>query len=169
MLQAIVYESNTGFTKRYAEILAAQTGIAAYSVAESRKNVAHGSSVVFLSWISGGAVVKLDKAKKYFDIRAVGAVGLAAPTAEREAGIVSHHELSIPVFCLPGGFDMSKLHGMQKIAMSVMIRSFKMQQVTEMRSNDDQMLQDMVNGCDHVSEDAILPLVEWVQIQQTTL
>ena len=64
---------------------------------------------------------------------------------------------------------MSKLHGMQKIAMSVMIRSFKMQQVTEMRSNDDQMLQDMVNGCDHVSEDAILPLVEWVQIQQTTL
>ena len=107
MIQAIVYESNTGFTKRYAEALANKTGLPLYSVAESRKSVAKGSDIVFLSWVSGGAVVKLDKAKVYFNIRAVGAVGLSTPTPEREAAIVSHHQLDVPVYCLPGGFDLT--------------------------------------------------------------
>ena len=166
MIQAIVYESNTGFTKRYAEALAQKTGLPLYSVAESRKSVTKGAGIVFLSWVSGGAVVKLDKAKAYFNIRAVGAVGLGAPTPEREATIVSHHQLGVPAYCLPGGFDMTKLHGMQKLAMKVMIRSLKAQQFTKQRSEDDQMLQEMVNGCDHFSEEALEPLAEWVKVQQ---
>ena len=166
MIQAIVYESNTGFTKHYAEALAQKTGLPLYSVAESRSSVPKGSSIVFLSWVSGGSVMKLDKAKDYFDIRAVGAAGLGEPTPEREASIVSHHQLGVPVFCLPGGFDMTKLHGFQKLTMKVMIRTLKAQQMTNMRSEDDQMLQDMVNGCDHYSEEALEPLAEWIRTQQ---
>lgn len=66
MLQAIVYESNTGFTKRYAEILAAQTGIAAYSVAESRKNVSFTAAVSFF-FLGLAAVLWLSRqGKKIF-------------------------------------------------------------------------------------------------------
>lgn len=169
MIQAIVYESNTGFTKRYAEALANKTGLPLYSVAESRKSVAKGSDIVFLSWVSGGAVVKLDKAKVYFNIRAVGAVGLSTPTPEREAAIVSHHQLDVPVYCLPGGFDLTKLHGMQKLAMKVMIRSLKMQQSAKQSSENDRMLQDMVNGCDYFSDAALEPLAQWVKEQRKSV
>ena len=34
----IVYESKTGFTKKYADMLAAKTGLAAYPVREFLKN-----------------------------------------------------------------------------------------------------------------------------------
>lgn len=166
MLQAIVYESNTGTTKRYAEMLAEKTGLPLYAAAESGKKLARDTSVVFLSWVSGGSVVALDKAKNYFDIRAVGAVGLSIPSSEREAALLSHHELSVPVFCLRGGFDMAKLSGMKKFAMKMMARALKTQQMANQNSEDDQMLRDIENGCDYVSEDSLATLVEWIDMQQ---
>jgi len=43
MIKAIVYESNTGFTQKYAELLAEKTGLPVYS----HKNLKHKLEPVF--------------------------------------------------------------------------------------------------------------------------
>ena len=51
----IVYESKTGFTKKYADMLAAKTGFKAYSV----KNFANAGlydEIIFLGWMKAGSI-----------------------------------------------------------------------------------------------------------------
>ena len=60
----IVYASKTGFTKRYADMLAAATGFKAFSVKELF-NVSQEEEIIFLSWMKAGRLQGLDKVRKY--------------------------------------------------------------------------------------------------------
>lgn len=51
----IVYESKTGFTERYAEMLSAKTGLKAFRVKELAK-VNREEEVVFLGWMKAGKI-----------------------------------------------------------------------------------------------------------------
>ena len=50
-MNAIVYTTNTGSTERYARLLARETGLPAYSLAEARKAVPANGEVIYLGWI----------------------------------------------------------------------------------------------------------------------
>ena len=50
MLAGIVYESNSGFTKQYAEMLSAAAGIPALPLVEAVSKIPRGSEVFFLGW-----------------------------------------------------------------------------------------------------------------------
>lgn len=58
----IAYESKTGFTKRYAEMLAAKTGMKLYRVNELSKTEIN-EEIVFLGWLKAGRIQGL-KSKK---------------------------------------------------------------------------------------------------------
>ena len=51
MLAGIVYESNSGFTKQYAEMLSAAAGIPALPLVEAVSKIPRGSEVFFLGWV----------------------------------------------------------------------------------------------------------------------
>jgi len=55
-MKAIVYTGNTGSTERYARLLAEQTGLPVYSLAEGKKAVPAGAEIIDLGWIMAGAV-----------------------------------------------------------------------------------------------------------------
>lgn len=60
----IVYESKTGFTKKYAEMLSAKTGLKLYRVKElSKINIYE--EIIFLGWMKIGKVQGLKKVRKY--------------------------------------------------------------------------------------------------------
>ena len=48
----IVYTSNTGFTERYARMLAEETGLPCYCLEESPR----GGSAIYLGWLMAGTV-----------------------------------------------------------------------------------------------------------------
>ena len=50
-MDAIIYTTNTGSTGQYAKLLAQETGLPAYSLAEAKKRVFAGAEVVYLGWI----------------------------------------------------------------------------------------------------------------------
>ena len=54
-LTAIVYTSHTGFTRRYAGMLARASGIPAYDLSQRRELPAPGSAVLYLGWPAPGA------------------------------------------------------------------------------------------------------------------
>ena len=58
MIKAIIYTSNAGHTKRYAEMSAEKLGIPAYSLKEAKKQVRKKSDVIYMTWIKKGKLVE---------------------------------------------------------------------------------------------------------------
>ena len=62
LMDAIIYTTNTGSTERYAKLLAQETGLPAYSLADAKDAVPEGTEVIYLGWISAGAIKGYAKA-----------------------------------------------------------------------------------------------------------
>lgn len=65
----IVYESKTGFTKRYADMLALKTRLKVFPVKELSK-VSKDEEIIFLGWMKAGKIQGLDKLRNY-NVKAV--------------------------------------------------------------------------------------------------
>jgi len=65
----IVYESKTGFTKKYADMLAGKTKLKAYRVKELPESVKD-EEIIFLGWLKAGKIQGLGKVRKY-NVKAV--------------------------------------------------------------------------------------------------
>ena len=165
MLQAIVYESNTGFTEKYATMLGASTKLPVYSTAQAKRVLKRKSTVIFLSWINSGNVVGVEKIKKRYDLYAVGAVGIMPSSPEREAGLVTRHELCVPVFTLRGGVDLEKLRGTKRLALKILAENVRSKNENDPKSEIDEVIEGLENGCDYVSDAEMEPLAAWVKDQ----
>ena len=119
--QAIVYTSNTGYTREYALMLGEKTNLPVYSLQESSGKIARGSSVVYLGWLMAGKVQGYSDAAKQYSVEAVCGVGMGSTGSQME-DVRKNNNIpdSTPVFTLQGGFDMNKLRGVYKMMMQVM-------------------------------------------------
>lgn len=76
MIKAVVYESNTGFTKRYAELFAAKLELPCYTIKEAAKNTEKGAEIVFFGWIYANKIKCLKKACKRWNVVCAAGVGM---------------------------------------------------------------------------------------------
>jgi len=159
MISAIVYESNTGFTKKYAELLSAETSIPCYPLAESKAR--EGDSIIFMGWLCAGKIKGYNKAAKKYNIRAVAGVGMQSPTAKALSDLIKQNGLgSTPAFYLQGGLNMQKLQGLNKIMFqtAAKVMSGKAKEGDEEAAK----MVDMVNNVrDYVSPDNLSGLLDW--------
>ena len=77
-MKAIVYTSNTGSSKAYAEMLGAKTALPVYAWDDAVKTLDAGTGILYIGWLMAGEVVNLAKAQKKFTVCAVCA-GTATP------------------------------------------------------------------------------------------
>lgn len=160
MVVAIVYQTNTGSTRRYAKMLGEKTGLPVYDIKSAKKKLLKNAKIIYLGWVMANNIKGLKEAEKCFDINAVCAVGMDA----REAQIKKLREKNrlpygLPLFLLEGNFNIQKLHGIYKILMSVMISSLKK---TENRTKEDeQMLAFLLDEKDRVNEDNLEKALTW--------
>lgn len=59
----IIYESKTGFTKKYADMLAAKTKLNVLQVKEISR-ISQDEEIIFLGWLKVGKIQGLNKLKK---------------------------------------------------------------------------------------------------------
>ncbi len=163
-IKAIVYTSNTGYTKEYAEILSNKTGLPVYTLKEANK-LKKGSPIVYMGWLMAGRVKDYEKAAKLFDIKIVVGSCLGT-TGSMDASVRSSHKLpeSFPVFTVWGGFDMKKLHGIYKFLMKMVGKAIKNKiNKQETKSPEDLKIINMLdNGGSAVDEkylDGVLELL----------
>ena len=97
---AIVYTSNTGYTRQYALLLGAKTGLPVYALDEARKCLTPGCAILYLGWLMAGKVQGYAKANGRFRIAAVCGVGMGAPGSQNE-DIRKANALPLPCPCLP--------------------------------------------------------------------
>ena len=55
-MDAIVYTSNTGSTKRYAELLSQMIGLPAFALGDAKDKLSANAGIIYLGWIMASGV-----------------------------------------------------------------------------------------------------------------
>ena len=113
---AIVYTSQTGFTARYAALLAERTGLPCRPLKEAAA-LPRGTAVIYLGWLCAGGIKGLKGARRRFRTAAVCAVGMAAEVEEAKLRRDNRLE-GVPLFYLRGGYAPEKLTGFYRAMMA---------------------------------------------------
>ncbi|MGM9523198.1 MAG: hypothetical protein ACI3VU_02110 [Faecousia sp.] len=165
-LTAIVYTSNTGHTCQYALLLGEKLDLPVYSLDDADAQLSGGSSVIYLGWIHASHVKGYSKAAKRFDLCAVCGVGLCdTGTLISEVRKVTAIPADIPLFTLQGGFDRSKLKGMDKLMISMLIKGLASQK--QRSAQDDRMLELLRRDENYVSPENLAGILQWYREQQS--
>ena len=169
-MKAIVYCSKTGFTRKYAQLLAEKTGLPVYSVEEAKQQLLRNEEIFYMGWLKAGSVVGLDRAMDCYTIRGAAIVGMAPNgngdlwTEAKINGGTS--DSGGHVFYLQGGYAPEKLRGMDRLMMKFVTRSVIKQLEAKGSSATEQelaMLELYRNGGDCVREEALAEIVEWIR------
>ncbi len=163
-VNAIVYTSATGITRRYAQMLGQRSGLPVHDLQGDVLPV-QGTRVLYLGWMFDGGVKGLAKARKKWDVQAVCAVGMAPVEMAQDAGIREREQLGdIPLFYLRGGYSPEKLTGINRPMMWMMTKK-----VTKDSPKDEQeayMQQVFLSGADFVDEKYLEPVLAWLEAGQ---
>lgn len=168
MVKAVVYTSNSGYTRKYAEMLGEKLGVEAVALADAKGKVNKGDSVVYLGWLMAGSVQGLKKAIKTYDIKAVCGVGMAPPSDEERERVAKQNKMPTEdFFLLQGGFDMNKLHGLYLFMMKTMARIMSKAIGKKVEDGvatdmDKEMLEMVRNGKDCTTPEAVIPVADYV-------
>lgn len=163
-MKAIVYTSNTGTTKEYAELLGHHTGLPVYSLKEAKDMISNGVEIIYLGWIMASKVQGYDKASKQYKVKAVCGVCMGATGSQiTEIRAKNHIPEKTAVFSMQGGFDISKLHGIYKMMMTIMIKTAGkgLAEKTDRTPDEDVMLDMMLHGANHVGGENLKNVLDW--------
>jgi len=158
---AIIYSSNTGHTRRYAELLSEKTGLPACDIKEAKADKA--LPVIYMGWLMAGTVKDLGKAKRRFDVQAVCGVGLCTTGAMlNEVRKAARIPGDIPLFTLQGGMDLDKLTGIYRRMIDTLTRF--MARKKNPSADDREMLRLLTTPGDYVCEENLAEVLKWISM-----
>ena len=163
---SIVYTSNTGYTAEYARLLGEKTGLPVYSLDEAEQKLAAGNRVIYLGWLMAGKVQGYKKAAKRYKVQAVCGVGMGGNGSQlREVRKANAIPEKTPLFTLQGGFDLSKLSGVYKLMMTIMVKTAGkgLAEKQDRTPDEDVMLEMMTQGGSRVSAENLAEVLAWVE------
>ena len=153
-MRAIIYQTNTGTTERYAKLLAQQTDLPCAALEEA--DFPEDTEIVFLGWIFSDKLQGLEAVRqKYSRIVAVGAVGLFS--LEKPDEVKEKLGVAAPLVLLPGVFDPKKLKGMMRLAFSMLKRALQAKGANS--ESEQTTLRILETGVDSFDEAALAPLI----------
>lgn len=159
-LSAIVYTSNTGHTREYALMLGEKTALPVYPLDEAMSKLSDAGNVIYLGWLHASHVKDFARASKHFSISAVCGVGLCdTGTLIPEVRKATSIPEEIPLFTLQGGFDRSKLKGINKLMITMLTKGLASQK--QRTEQDDRMLQLLSKDANYVSEENLKDVLDW--------
>ena len=162
---SIVYTSNTGYTAEYARLLGEKTGLPVYALDEAEQKLAAGNRVIYLGWLMAGKVQGYKKAAKRYKVQAVCGVGMGGNGSQlqevRKANAIPE---KTPLFTLQGGFDLSKLSGVYKLMMTIMVKTAGkgLAEKQDRTPDEDVMLEMLTRGGSRVSAENLAEVLAWV-------
>ena len=136
MKSIVIYNSQTGFTKKYAEWIAEATACECVEFKQAAKlNLADYDAIVFGSWCMAGTITKLSWFKKQMPALAaagkkliVYAVGGSPEENPDVASAIKKiftdgDRKIVKVFYCPGGFNYEKMNGISKLMMKMFTKT----------------------------------------------
>lgn len=136
MKTIVIYHSQTGFTKRYAEWIAEKSGADCYELSEAKKkNMDNYDAIIYGGWACAGGISKLSWFKgninkwegKKLVAFCVGGSPLENPEIE-PALKKNFNEIEwkkVSAFYCPGGFNYEKMSTASKLMMKMFLKALK--------------------------------------------
>lgn len=119
-MKAIVYESNTGFTQKYALMLSEKTGLPAYLLENAKRELHKGDEIFFLGWVCAGKISGYAKAAKIYSVKGTAAVGIMFPDETTIPQLRENNKINdLPLFFLRGGVAPEKLSAIKRKIMNM--------------------------------------------------
>lgn len=165
--KAIVYTSNSGFTKAYAELLGEKIHLPVYDLPKGIENLEKGSEIIYLGWLMASEIKGLKKARKYFNPVIICGVGMGTTGSQiEEMKKRNHLSDDMPLFSLQGGFDMNKLTGIYRLMMAVMKKTAgkALMNKGDKTAEECDMLDMMMNGGSRVSEKNLAGIMNFISM-----
>lgn len=147
----IVYESQTGHARRYAELLAKRLGGEAMSLKQAKKAVGRGSAVVFIGWVFANQIRGYSAARRRWDVKAACAVGMFPECEANTTALTEKNKPQCPLFYLRGGLDPSRLTGLRRKLLGLVRDDL----VREGKPENKALAELLTTGADFVSEEAL--------------
>lgn len=161
-MNAIVYTSNTGFTARYAQMLGDKTGLPVLELKKACKELHKGTPIIYMGWLFASSVKGYRKASEQFQVDALCGVGLCETgTLLDDVRKVNDVPAGLPVFTLQGGMDHSKLRGLHKFMIKMLIKMMK--RAKNPSQEDQAKLALIIAGGDYVKEENLAAVLRWLE------
>lgn len=168
-LKAIIFTSETGYTRKYAEILAEKLNIPAYELKSvNPKSLKQEDSVIYLGWLMAGNIKGYKKAAKTFNVEAVCAVGMSASEVQSIEALKQQNQvIDKPLFYLQGGLNIDKLNGFNKFLMKIVkaAASKRLSEKPDRTEQESEMLEIFKKGGGRVDEKNLVEVLEWTANQ----
>lgn len=167
----VVYRSKTGFTKKYAEWIAAELGSEIAEYRQIRPEKLHGyDTIIYGGGLYAGGINGVRMIKKNLPylrdrkiiVFATGATPDRAETTHElfERNFSREHQEYISFFYLRGGFDYSKLGLKDKMLMSLLKMKLRMKPLSKRTPDETGMLAAYQNPADFTKKKYMEELVE---------
>lgn len=169
-MNAIVYTTQTGSAKRYAEMISEKTGLPIYSFKDSKKNVPVGADIVYLGWINAGKITGYKKAAKRYNVLSVCGVGMSK-TGTMTENVRKRTRIaeSVPLFTLQGNFNIDKLHGFYRLIMALMAKAIKndLENKKDLSPEEADIADMVIHGGERVKSENLNDFLDWYNSEIT--
>lgn len=165
----VIYNSQTGFTKRYAEWIAEATGADCLELsAAKKKNLTTYEAIIFGGWACAGSISKLswfkNNAGKWVDkkliVFCVGGSPIDNPEIEQflKQNFKEPEVKEIKVFYCPGGFNYEKMSVSSKLMMKMFVKALNAKK--EKTEAEKEMIKMISSSYDISDKKYIEPILE---------
>ena len=158
----IVYRSNTGFTREYAEMLGRAEKIKVYSVTEAERSLESGTEIFYMGPLMAGHIEGVDQAVKRYQVRGVCGVGLKVLQDLARSNYVPN----APIFYLQGGWAPKKVSWLKRRMVGMATKSLResLQDKGSRRTPEEQAQLDLlVKGGSRVAFERLEAIRDWMK------
>lgn len=169
MKTVVIYNSQTGFTKRYAQWIAEATGADCLELSEAKKkSMATYEAIIFGGWACAGGISKLSWFKNNIDkwsdkkLIAFCVGGSPIDNPEIEPALKQNFKESefkkVNVFYCPGGFNYEKMSTPSKLMMKIFIKTLK---AKKNKTEEEEVMIKMISSSYDISDKKYIePILE---------
>ena len=169
MKTVVIYNSQTGFTKRYAEWIAEATGADCFALTDAKKkSMDDYDAIVFGGWACAGGISKLSWFKGNIDkwsgkkliAFCVGGSPIENPEIEEalRKNFSDAEWEKVNVFYCPGGFNYDKMSAPSKLMMKMFIKALK---AKKDKTEEDEIMIKMISSSYDISDKKYIePILE---------
>ncbi len=160
MKTVVIYNSKTGFTKRYAQWIAEASGADCLELsAAKKKDLALYEAIVFGGWACAGTISKISWFKanidKWADKKLIAFCVGASPIENPEIDEALKRNFSqsererVKVFYCPGGFNYERMSAPSKLMMKMFIKKLN---AKKDKTEEEQVMIEMISSSYDISD-----------------
>ncbi len=172
MKTIVIYNSQTGFTKRYAEWIAEATGADCLELsAAKKKDLTTYEAIIFGGWACAGRINKISWFKgnidKWTDKKLIAFCVGASPIDNPEIEVALRQNFNEPelkkvkTFYCPGGFNYEKMSAPSKLMMKMFLKTLK---AKKEKTTEEQIMIKMVSSSYDISDKKYIePILQYLK------